>query len=344
MAVCLGIAFIILLGNGSLGAPRNALAQTPTPTPTPDATPTEEPSPAPSPTPSPKPKPDSSPKPDSPKPDPSPEPMQPANDREPSGRHNEPLGERDSPGRKHRGSGFIFLDPDTPSTGLFGSFDTDKLVATSEYLQQLGALAPLQRRAFAPFIIGGRAEWTNSWGAPRSDGGSRIIRAHEGQDVFCDRGAPVLAATKGEIEFDNDSLGGEVARLHVSDGGYLYYAHLEGFNTNRFDSGDRVRPGDVIGYCGSSGNAGATAPHVHFGWYRRGVAHDPMALLVGWLETAERNARRLIRIVERMRLERLDTIMLARRFGDAWAPDVPVERNDRPATVDVILTVYAFLS
>ena len=75
----------------------------------------------------------------------------------------------------------------------------------------------------------------------------------------------MLAAAKGTIDFDSGGLGGKVARLHMNKGGYLYYAHLEDFNTNRFESGDRVRRGDVIGYCGSTGNAATSAPHVHFG-------------------------------------------------------------------------------
>jgi murein DD-endopeptidase MepM/ murein hydrolase activator NlpD len=35
-----------------------------------------------------------------------------------------------------------------------------------------------------------------------------------------------------------------------------------------------VKPGDVLGYVGSSGNARQTPPHLHFGIYERGAV-DP---------------------------------------------------------------------
>lgn len=140
---------------------------------------------------------------------------------------------------------------------------------------------------FAPFIVAGRAAWVDTWGAPRYGPGP-AVRPHEGQDVFCDYGAPVLASEAGTIEFDVGLLGGRVARLYRADGSYWYYAHLADWNTAVLTSGDPVEPGDVIGYCGDSGNAAGGWPHVHFGWYLPGgKALDPMEALVGWLRAAE---------------------------------------------------------
>ncbi|MBA2313108.1 MAG: M23 family metallopeptidase, partial [Actinobacteria bacterium] len=141
---------------------------------------------------------------------------------------------------------------------------------------------------YSPFIIAGRASWVDTWGAPRYGPGA-LVRTHEGQDVFCDSGAPVLASEPGIIEFDQGGLGGRVARLFRNDGSYWYYAHLSGWNTRRFSSGDRVEAGDIIGYCGNSGNASGTSAHVHFGWYGAdGRARDPFRHLVRWLAIAER--------------------------------------------------------
>jgi murein DD-endopeptidase MepM/ murein hydrolase activator NlpD len=117
----------------------------------------------------------------------------------------------------------------------------------------------------------------------------------------------VLATAQGTVEFDRGGLGGKVARIHMDKGGYLYYAHLEDFNTKRIASGDRVVRGDVIGYCGSTGNAAATAPHVHFGWYKDGLAYDPMVLLARRLERAEAKSKSLINLAKRMRREGLNT-------------------------------------
>jgi murein DD-endopeptidase MepM/ murein hydrolase activator NlpD len=142
----------------------------------------------------------------------------------------------------------------------------------------------------SPFIIAGPASWTNTWGAPRFGPGS-LIRTHEGQDVFCRYGDPVLASESGTLEFDEGGLGGKVARIRKEDGSYWYYAHLSSWN-HTFVSGDRVAPGDVIGYCGDSGNAAGTSPHVHLGFYGSdGRAIDPMPFLVKWLRVAERGLK-----------------------------------------------------
>ena len=41
-----------------------------------------------------------------------------------------------------------------------------------------------------------------------------------------------------------------------------YYAHLRDFGA--FETGDRVMAGDIIGYVGDTGNAGAGNYHLHF--------------------------------------------------------------------------------
>ena len=86
------------------------------------------------------------------------------------------------------------------------------------------------RRVYRPFIVKGPAAWTESWHAPRYAGGFHL---HEGQDVLCRDGAPVLAATAGRVEFDVDTLGGRIARLFLPDGDYWYYAHLSDWNSTR---------------------------------------------------------------------------------------------------------------
>jgi murein DD-endopeptidase MepM/ murein hydrolase activator NlpD len=143
------------------------------------------------------------------------------------------------------------------------------------------------RRAYRPFIVQGPAAWTDSWHAPRYAGGFHL---HEGQDVLCQGGAPVLAATAGRVEFDVDTLGGKIARLILPDGGYWYYAHLSGWNST-IESGSQVDIGDVIGFCGNSGDAVGGATHVHFGHYLpSGQAENTMSDLIGWLEAAEHRA------------------------------------------------------
>lgn len=102
------------------------------------------------------------------------------------------------------------------------------------------------------------------------DGGRR---RHHGVDIFARRGTPVLAASAGEVYGVRDTeVGGKVVwvRDSVRDA-RVYYAHLE---SQAVRNGERVLPGDTLGFVGNSGNARTTPPHLHFGLYRRGRGPD----------------------------------------------------------------------
>lgn len=211
-----------------------------------------------------------------------------------------------------------------------GSFNTDELMAIALRLSSLGWSAEgIQRHVYAPFIIAGEATWTDTWGALRRGPKPKQVRSHEGQDVFCEEGAPVLAAEAGMIEFDEGLLGGRVARLFRDDGSYWYYAHLADWNLDQFSSGDSVEKGDVLGYCGRTGNALSTPPHVHFGWYQAdGSVLDPMETLIGWLSRAEKSALSSLKeAAVDVVLER-DVNQTARRFGGSLVPSVPAYLSD----------------
>lgn len=225
----------------------------------------------------------------------------------------------------HRGGDKAKAKLPKPPPGVVrieGSYTTDKLVAVAARLRSLGHPAKkVVSAVFSPFIIGGEAAWIDTWGAPRYGPGP-IVRTHEGQDVFCNYGSPVLATERGSIEFDEGGLGGKVARLHRSDGSYWYYAHLSGFNTKDFQNGDAVETGDIIGYCGNTGNALTTPPHVHFGWYQAdGGAKNPMLQLIKWLRRAEKKAGVALTKFSNERVENIEPLTLAHRFGDAFVPD-----------------------
>lgn len=215
------------------------------------------------------------------------------------------------------------LEPFFGYNRIDGAYNTDLLLAVEARLRSLGwSRADITKEVFAPFIIGGRANWIDSWGFPRF-GPGLIVRTHEGQDVFCEMGQEVLATEKGTVDFDDGGLGGKIARLHRSDGSYFYYAHLSDWNTRDFKSGDKVEPGDVIAYCGNTGNAAGGAPHVHFGWYGAdGDAKNPMRMLIKWLRTAERHAISLAQSAADKKLRRQDIFAAAHRFGDAFAPSL----------------------
>jgi murein DD-endopeptidase MepM/ murein hydrolase activator NlpD len=121
-------------------------------------------------------------------------------------------------------------------------------------------------------------------------------RSHQGIDIFAPRGTPVLASTAGVVRSTRpNSLGGNVVWLRDEQRGQsLYYAHLD---AHVVVQGQRVRPGDTLGFVGNSGNARTTPPHLHFGIYRRGEgAIDPLPwvrLVAGGIPTLRADTSRL---------------------------------------------------
>jgi SH3-like domain-containing protein len=110
----------------------------------------------------------------------------------------------------------------------------------------------------------------SSFGDPRDAGG----REHQGIDIFAPRGTRVVAAAEGSVSSaSTNNLGGNVVWIRTSRGQSHYYAHLD---EHLVSAGTHVRPGEPIGTVGNTGNARTTAPHLHFGIYRRGSgAIDP---------------------------------------------------------------------
>jgi murein DD-endopeptidase MepM/ murein hydrolase activator NlpD len=199
-----------------------------------------------------------------------------------------------------------------------GSFSTDKLVATAARLRSLGmSQEEVIAKVFPPFIIGGEAGWSDTWGAPRYGPGP-IIRTHEGQDVFCRYGDPILAPEAGTVSYSDGGLGGITARVHTNSTSYWYLTHLSATNAKEYPAGSSVSPGTVIGYCGNSGNALTTPPHVHFGWYVNGDAKNPQSSLVRWLREAERRVLKVVTKTSNKRVKNIDRLTAARFFGD-WA-------------------------
>lgn len=90
-------------------------------------------------------------------------------------------------------------------------------------------------------------------------------RQHEALDIMAPAGTPVLAVADGHVEklFDSERGGLTVYQFEPSGRWCYYYAHLQAYAPGLAE-GAQLRRGDVIGYVGSSGNADAGAPHLHF--------------------------------------------------------------------------------
>ena len=106
--------------------------------------------------------------------------------------------------------------------------------------------------------VGNPVFFRDTWGDPRSGG-----RRHKGVDMMAPHGTPIYAMHAGRItRLNNSGLGGISIYMFADDGNEYYYTHLQGYADGVF-VGKRVDAGDLIAYNGSTGNASASAPHLH---------------------------------------------------------------------------------
>lgn len=132
------------------------------------------------------------------------------------------------------------------------------------------------------------ASYEDTWGAPRPQGG------HEGTDLMVPGGTPLYAMTAGTVvpvAGSNangwNTLGGYAVMIRaaysigpVRKGDLFYYAHLR--ERSPLKIGDRVRPGEVVGFAGDTGEGpegtrGRFPPHLHLGWYDGGGGRSQLA-------------------------------------------------------------------
>jgi murein DD-endopeptidase MepM/ murein hydrolase activator NlpD len=113
-------------------------------------------------------------------------------------------------------------------------------------------------------------------------------RRHEALDIMAPRGTRVLAAADGKVvKLFNSKPGGlTVYEFDPTRTYAYYYAHLDRY-ADGLQEGMELKRGDLVGYVGSTGNARAEAPHLHFAvveltpekeWWK-GTAIDPYPLL-----------------------------------------------------------------
>lgn len=118
------------------------------------------------------------------------------------------------------------------------------------------------------------ARVADTFGAPRG-----ADRTHAGVDIFAPRGTPVVSATVGIVSSIRDTgLGGKQVWVLGPARERHYYAHLDDWAPDLAE-GDRVEPGHVLGYVGTTGNARGTPPHLHYAIYGAAGAYDPLPLL-----------------------------------------------------------------
>jgi len=95
-----------------------------------------------------------------------------------------------------------------------------------------------------------------------------LTRVHNAMDIMAPRGTAVLAVDAGTVSRLGSGGAGGITVYQLDQGGRyaFYYAHLDRLAAGLAE-GQAVRRGDVLGYVGTTGNAPARAPHLHFAIY-----------------------------------------------------------------------------
>ena len=103
-----------------------------------------------------------------------------------------------------------------------------------------------------------------------SDSRALGIRRHDAIDIMAPRSTPVRAVEDGtiaKIYYSKGGGGNTIYQFDPSRTYSYYYAHLDRY-ADGLREGQAVRRGELIGYVGTTGNAAARAPHLHFAIYR----------------------------------------------------------------------------
>lgn len=120
----------------------------------------------------------------------------------------------------------------------------------------------LRARALRLPIDGVRSESFRGQFDQRREGGSR---GHEAVDLLAPRSTPIYAVDDGTVAklFESKAGGITVYQFDATGKACYYYAHLERYADGLVE-GRAIRRGEVIGYVGTTGNAPADTPHLHF--------------------------------------------------------------------------------
>jgi murein DD-endopeptidase MepM/ murein hydrolase activator NlpD len=94
---------------------------------------------------------------------------------------------------------------------------------------------------------------------------------HEALDIPAARGTAVMAVEAGHVAklFTSQKGGLTIYQFDPTERYAYYYAHLDSYAPDLVE-GEALRRGQLIGYVGTTGNAPANAPHLHFAIFQLG--------------------------------------------------------------------------
>ena len=136
-------------------------------------------------------------------------------------------------------------------------------------------IGQLQKKYPEKLIAGGYCEprpiYTSSEYDKEGNNGPESRTIHLGIDFWLPVDTPVHTMFDGEvytsvIDEGYKEYGGLIILKHQEDGIIFYslYGHLSEASTAKYETGDRVKKGDCIGYLGNKKENGEWSPHLHF--------------------------------------------------------------------------------
>lgn len=119
----------------------------------------------------------------------------------------------------------------------------------------------------------GAPSWDN-FGQRRLN--NNVVKSlHTGLDLRVPMGEPIEASNAGLVALASDLyMGGKTVIIDHGLGVFSSYGHLSELRVKR---GEKVRKGQVVGLCGSTGRS--TGPHLHWAFKILGARVDPDAML-----------------------------------------------------------------
>jgi len=184
-------------------------------------------------------------------------------------------------------SGILKLKEDSGSEVSRGSFSLQS-VSYAQSLDQAAALIDNHKEIIeeyydasvqyedklkrTPSILPVNGPISSPFGYRRNPFGRWTSEFHNGVDIACDYGTPVLAVAEGTVTFSGwDGYWGRRVEVNHGFGVVTFYAHNSKLTVN---VGDKVTKGEIIAYSGNTGRS--TGSHLHYSAYVNGELVDPL--------------------------------------------------------------------
>lgn len=165
------------------------------------------------------------------------------------GRYNDPL----------KNAVFMYNHADFYVNDVMGYYETYSNGYSAKKIDENGG----KGKGKVGYPLVGTIQITSEFGLRDLEGDGNE-EEHNGIDFACSNGVtPIVSAGKGEVVFaepNEHATGGYGKTVIVKHSGiYTHYAHMSSLNVS---VGDKVKQGDKVGVCGSTGQS--TGPHLHF--------------------------------------------------------------------------------